>query len=296
MEKWNSKKANELGIDENLLKAVNVAVKAGRHELDALVNDVAKEEQYKVACIEIDAKRKECLESDLKVYGSPRVYNPVFQLPFIGWRHYNPDILGVGFGSSVFGDIEPIFVCHEIDTAISGDDKLNLILRSLGGFIVNGAVRWFVNTEEEVYYRIAKMNSIIFSSIKEFDVKTNNHYQLLDHVEGLMKQRFETVSAKELCNPAGIKMWLSEHGYNSKEVRQDHIFGPNDDNTYGGGYSEKERELFIHRYLPYPQLPVELGGDVVNRHRLAENFIFALYPEKSNDLTLRRVVKTLLSK
>lgn len=29
MEKWNSKKAKELGIDENLLNAVNVVVKAG---------------------------------------------------------------------------------------------------------------------------------------------------------------------------------------------------------------------------------------------------------------------------
>jgi len=294
MEKWNSKIAKELGIDENLLNSVNVAVKAGRKELDDLVNDVNREEQYNAACQEIDAKRKECLESDLKVFGTPCAFNAAYQLPFIGWRHNFQDIIGNSFGGCAFGDIEPIFVCHEIATAISGEDKLNLTLRSLGGFIVNGAVWWFVKNEEEVYSRIAKINSIIFSSIKEFDVKTNNHYQLLD----LIEERDEAVSAKKLCSPAGIKMWLLEQGYNSKEVRQGHIFGPNDIGPYptGGGYSEKDREMFIHRYLPYPELPIELGGGVLNRHRLAEDFIIALFPEKSNDLTLRRVVKTLLSK
>ena len=285
MEKWNSKIAKELGIDENLLNSVNVAVKAGRKELDDLVNDVNREEQYNAACQEIDAKRKECLESDLKVFGTPCAFNAAYQLPFIGWRHNIQDVIGNGFGGFAFGDIEPIFVCHEIDTAIRGEHKLNLTLRSLGGFIVNGAVWWFVKTEEEVYSRIAKINSIIFSRITRVG-------------DGIIEDRDEAVSAKKLCSPAGIKMWLLEQGYNSKEVRQGHIFGPNDIGPYptGGGYSEKDREMFIHRYLPYPELPIELGGGVLNRHRLAEDFIIALFPEKSNDLTLRRVVKTLLSK
>jgi hypothetical protein len=95
MEKWNSKIAKELGIDENLLNSVNVAVKAGRKELDDLVNDVNREEQYNAACQEIDAKRKECLESDLKVFGTPCAFNAAYQLPFIGWRHNFQDIIGM---------------------------------------------------------------------------------------------------------------------------------------------------------------------------------------------------------
>lgn len=290
MEKWNSKKAKELGIDENLLNAVNVVVKAGRQELDALVNDVAREEEYKKTCEEVDAKRKECLESDLKVFGSPCMHNPLCHLPFIGWSPYGPD-LGNDLAYA-FGDIEPIFVYREIDTAVSSVEKLNSILRSLNGFVVNGGVWWLVENEEEVYSRIAEMNSILHSSIKEFDVKTKNDLRLLEHVE----KRSEVVSPKELCSPEGVKLWLSKQGYNSKEERQGVPFGPNDDNSYNGGYnSEHDRNKFINHLYPYPQIPSKLGGKETYRQQLLVNFVQQLYPEKANDLTTRQVLGALFN-
>ena len=38
MEKWNSRKASELGMNPELLNAVNIVVKAGRQELTRLAN------------------------------------------------------------------------------------------------------------------------------------------------------------------------------------------------------------------------------------------------------------------
>ena len=289
MEKWNSIKAKELGFDANLLNAVNVAVKVGRQELDALVNDDVREGQYKAACKEIDAKRKVRLESDLKVFGSPCGFNPVYQLPLLGWSGSHPGAEDIRF-ETIFKNLEPIWSSIEIPSGIVGEDRFESLINSLNGFMVKGILWWLVDSEDEVYDRIARFNSRVLSSIREFDNDTKGKYDLYKLISQDLVRNSHSITPKELCTPSGVRNWLLGFGGVG--------YSPIDNfdyNGYGTPYSEKDRAEFVYRSLPYPPAPCKVGGGVVDRHTILKNFIHELYPEKKNNSTITQVITALFS-
>jgi len=291
MEKWNSKIAKELGIDENLLNSVNVAVKAGRQELDALVNDVAREEQYKAACKDIDDKRRECLESDLKVYVTPHIYTQMFFTPLLGWAETSiPEITEGERGLwRSFMDLDPLMRgMHGASKQIHSEDSFFSLFNSLGGVYHQGLVRWVVENEDDVYSGIAKLNQVVLESVAQYNKNADGNKIILK-LHGCQLE-IDTV-----CSALGIKEWESAMTENFKDGD---FCGPNDEPSFLAGL-EKDKSDSRFRYdviesmYHYPEQPWKRGGGPIDRRKIVEEIFFSLYPEKANDLTLKAVLETL---